>query len=705
MLDGGQGDRRKLLADGLEQERILAVLNAGDDPLPGRGRGIGRTLVRVVVLVPGPVPRYRIDAEAEDLLVRPAAQPLVEARDRSPGAVGHADDLALRVRRRRAPHVHLLVSGRPLERRLQVEALALALLFVRRDPVGWLGSHVLDPVRVPHHVGVAERLIAGVTHRQVVAEVSRAAVRADAHGLGGQLRVGRRRFPVAKREQRPHDTVGAPLVVHETAGAELGKGDEARTLQVRLAPATVSTRRDVGEQREPREVVPRQKALRGEVAVGVEVARKRLRATLEQVELVHRLRVPDLRRPLVTVGRGVVVHGPARSVPLLLGGGEEVPPPIESRREAPGRLRHSGIRVGVPAGVPGRQFGSQIVRDQVEDVPNPLTRPVRDAAVREFRLDVRIDRTALVGKDEQLGDGRVERLVDAREPDRLQMAVDQVPVREFENGRPYLAVHHRLGVAEEVLVVRALRRRVRENQGRLSAAPRSSAALSVVRRRGRHVAHVDRVQRRDVDTEFHRRGAEEHRQKAIGFAGLSEPLVVGLQLLAFTIAEAETLLPDLPVVRVDLGGVLARLEAEERMGRSAQHRRQVLVEVAEERVAPGTTAILVCIAGPEEDAGIVQPPPGLVERSALFRHETMRRGGAKKILDEPVDLLRLEVADGPVAAPERGRAQLSAETAPRAAAHDQVHVAERARPATRRDDHQPAAALRLFVEAQPPRES
>ena len=123
---------------------------------------------------------------------------------------------------------------------------------------------------------------------------------------------------------------------------------------------------------------------------------------------------------------------------------------------------------------------------------------------------------------EQLRDAGVERLVDAREPDRLQMAVDQVPVRELEHRRTYLAVHHLLGIVEEVLVVRALRRRVRDDQGSLSVAARAAATLSVVRRRRRHVAHVDGVERRDVDAELHRRGTEQDRQEPIGFADLSE---------------------------------------------------------------------------------------------------------------------------------------------------------------------------------------
>ena len=243
------------------------------------------------------------------------------------------------------------------------------------------------------------------------------------------------------------------------------------------------------------------------------------------------------------------------------------------------------------------------------------------------------------------------------------MAVDQIPVRELENRRTYLAVDHRLGVAEEVLVVRALRRRVRDDQGRLSAAARASAALGVVRRRGRHVAHVDRVQCRDVDAELHRRGAKEHRQEPIGLAGLPESLLVRRELLALARAEAEALLPDLTVVGIDLGGVLAGLEPEQRVHRCAEHPRKVFIEVAEERVLPGAAARLRRAAQLEDDARVAEAPTGLVERSALLRYEAVHRAGTEEVLDELIEFLRLQVSDRRVAVPEARRAQRSPETA------------------------------------------
>ena len=102
---------------------------------------------------------------------------------------------------------------------------------------------------------------------------------------------------------------------------------------------------------------------------------------------------------------------------------------------------------------------------------------------------------------------------------------------------------------------------------------------------------MDGVQCRDVDSELHRRGAEENRQESIGLTGLAESLFFLPELVALALAEAEALLPDLAVVAIDLGGVLACLEPEERVRRGAEHRREVLVEVAEESVLPGTAFV------------------------------------------------------------------------------------------------------------------
>ena len=69
--------------------------------------------------------------------------------------------------------------------------------------------------------------------------------------------------------------------------------------------------------------------------------------------------------------------------------------------------------------------------------------------------------------------------------------VDQIPVGQVEERRrgPRRAPWPR--VAEEVLVVRALRGAVGDDQRGLSAAAGPAAPLGVVGRRRRHVAQVD----------------------------------------------------------------------------------------------------------------------------------------------------------------------------------------------------------------------
>ena len=280
----------------------------------------------------------------------------------------------------RAPYVDRLVADRPFEGRLQVEALALALLVVGGDLLGRLRGDVLDAVGVAHHLGVAERVPAGVAHGKFIVEVARTAARADAHRLGGEFRIGCRRIAVTERQERPHDPVGLTFVVDEAARAELGEREEARALQVGLPPAAIAARRDVGEQGEPGEIVPRQETLGGEVPVGVEVARQRGGPTLEQVELVHRLRVARLRGALLLVGGGVVVHGPARGIALLLGGGKQVAPTMEGVVEALRGRRHDGARIGIPARVPGCDLRREFILYQVEDAPNPFPCAVGHAA-------------------------------------------------------------------------------------------------------------------------------------------------------------------------------------------------------------------------------------------------------------------------------------------------------------------------------------
>src|SRR5690606_3590949 len=102
----------------------------------------------------------------------------------------------------------------------------------------------------------------------------------------------------------------------------------------------------------------------------------------------------------------------------------------------------------------------------------------------------------------------------------------------------------------------------------------AAAALRVVRGRRRDVAQVDGVQSGDVDAELHRRRAEEDRQEAVRLTDLAEVLFVGAELLTLLVPESEALLTHRALLAVDLRGVLARLESEERVDGLAQRERK-----------------------------------------------------------------------------------------------------------------------------------
>ena len=120
----------------------------------------------------------------------------------------------------------------------------------------------------------------------------------------------------------------------------------------------------------------------------------------------------------------------------------------------------------------------------------------------------------------------------------MHVRSQEVFVREVETRRSHLARDHLFWPAKEVLVVRAARRAVVEDECGLTAAARAAASLRVVRRRRRNVAHVDDVEICDIDAELHRGRAEEDGQPRL----------------------AKALLARLALLRRHLGGVLARLE-------------------------------------------------------------------------------------------------------------------------------------------------
>src|SRR5665811_1856486 len=113
-----------------------------------------------------------------------------------------------------------------------------------------------------------------------------------------------------------------------------------------------------------------------------------------------------------------------------------------------------------------------------------------------------------------------------------EVLVGQVDTRGGDNPG-----HHQLWAPEKVLVVRAPSRTVGVDERWLPAPAGATAALRVVGRRGRDVAHVDHVQLGDVHSQLHGGGAEEDGQVTL----------------------PKAILAPLPLGGGDLGGVLVSL--------------------------------------------------------------------------------------------------------------------------------------------------
>ena len=185
------------------------------------------------------------------------------------------------------------------------------------------------------------------------------------------------------------------------------------------------------------------------------------------------------------------------------------------------------------------------------------------------------------------------------------MTADQILVGEVDVGGIDGTGDHARRVGEEVLVMRRLRGAVGNDQRGLAATPSPPAALGVVRGRRRHVAHVDRIQRRDVDAKLHGRRAEQYGQSA-GFEALPE---TKLALLAG--------------IGLDLGGVFARLELVEKAIVAVEERGHVLVKIAEKHI--GRARVCCCLFG--------EPP---------FKHRTV-----DAVADAvAVEVFRFDVAVG-----------------------------------------------------------
>ena len=158
----------------------------------------------------------------------------------------------------------------------------------------------------------------------------------------------------------------------------------------------------------------------------------------------------------------------------------------------------------------------QFIANAVNQLVGPRVRLRAVHGVLELRLNRRLDgQVDLVGFLLDVDDFHQCLAEVGRRhahPHRMHVRAHQVPIAQVDPGRGDRARDHLAGSSEVVLVVRAAARAVRVHQRRLAATAGPSAALRIVGRGRRHVAHVDHVQLRNVDAQLHRRRTEQQRQ-------------------------------------------------------------------------------------------------------------------------------------------------------------------------------------------------
>src|SRR5690606_13476209 len=106
---------------------------------------------------------------------------------------------------------------------------------------------------------------------------------------------------------------------------------------------------------------------------------------------------------------------------------------------------------------PRGERGREIFVEEVQYAADATTRFVGNLRERHGLPHFLLQRAPGLGEHEQLRDRRVERQLRAREPDRREVALHEIAVRQVEERRANFAMYHRLRIAEEILVVRALR--------------------------------------------------------------------------------------------------------------------------------------------------------------------------------------------------------------------------------------------------------
>lgn len=281
--------------------------------------------------------------------------------------------------------------------------------------------------------------------------------------------------PLVQASRRGLEAGDLPLVafvVEDVARREFAQGEEAR-----VDDEFAFSSRDPGPHGEGREVVARQEAFAGEVAVGVEVAFLAGDFELPQeVQLAERL---------VVLGSGLLLvfsaprpeEGVLGHLELALRGAVEVAPAVEGTVEFPGRIFDHAVDPVV--GEPACRIAQSVVGGQ--DLADLLAELVAGGGAE---LDL-VGWVGAQGEVVQLGvddllDGLAEEEVDVGEPDGVDVGAQKGLVGEVEARGAPAACDHVLTVAEEVLVVAVDGAAVGEDEAGLPLAASPATPLGVV---------------------------------------------------------------------------------------------------------------------------------------------------------------------------------------------------------------------------------
>src|SRR5581483_8233552 len=144
----------------------------------------------------------------------------------------------------------------------------------------------------------------------------------------------------------------------------------------------------------------------------------------------------------------------------------------------------------------------------------------------------------------------------------MEMGLDQVAIGEFKCGRPNNSADHLFRRTEIVLVMRTLSSAIRNDKRGLTRAPSPTGALCVICRRWRHVAHIHRIERGNIDAKLHRRRAEQGREENVWLARQAQLFPILLEFLAVLFTPAEAPLAPFSPFRINLCRMLAAFQTE-----------------------------------------------------------------------------------------------------------------------------------------------